>query len=187
LGSQLELAHALYQRGALHRARHDLVSAQADWAGACSLCEQMGAQALLWRTHAALGRLAHAQQRMAAAEREFAAARAIVAELAAAMRDGSFRQNLERRAATLIPAERPVPARQVMKTAFGGLTAREREVAAVIAQGKSNREIATALVVSERTVTTHITNIFTKLGYTSRAQIATWAGETGLIQSTLVG
>ena len=37
-----------------------------------------------------------------------------------------------------------------------------------------------------RTVTTHITNIFTKLGYTSRAQIATWAGESGLIQSTLV-
>lgn len=178
LGSQLELAHALYQRGALHRARHDLVSAQADWASARSLCEQMGAQALLWRTHAALGQLALTQQQLAAAAREFAAARAIVAALAAGMRNESFRQHLWRRAAALIPAERP--ARRAMKAAFGGLTARERAVAALIAQGKSNREIAAALVVSERTVTTHISNIFAKLGYTSRAQIATWAGETGL-------
>jgi DNA-binding NarL/FixJ family response regulator len=68
----------------------------------------------------------------------------------------------------------------VRKQAFGGLTIREREVAVLIAQGKSNREIADTLVVSERTVETHISSILSKLGFTSRTQIATWAIEKGL-------
>lgn len=64
---------------------------------------------------------------------------------------------------------------QTMKEKFGGLTPREREVAVLIAQGKSNPEIAEQLVVSERTVTTHVSNILSKLGFTSRTQIASWA------------
>jgi predicted ATPase/class 3 adenylate cyclase/DNA-binding NarL/FixJ family response regulator len=70
--------------------------------------------------------------------------------------------------------------RQAVKQEFGGLTEREREVAARIAQGESNREIAEALVVSERTVETHVTNILNKLGFESRAQIRKWAVEKGL-------
>jgi len=180
LGSRLELANALYQRGVLHRTQHDLEAARADWTRTCALCEQMGAQALLWRTHAALGQLALTQQHVIEAERAFAAARAIVAELAADMHDESFREHLRRRAAALIPAEPLVVPRRAVKAEFGGLTARERVVAALIAQGHSNREIAERLVVSERTVTTHVSNIFAKLGFTSRAQVATWAGEHGL-------
>lgn len=57
----------------------------------------------------------------------------------------------------------------------GGLTPREREVAVLIAQGKSNPQIAETLVVSERTVTTHVTHILSKLGFTSRTQVAAWA------------
>ena len=64
--------------------------------------------------------------------------------------------------------------------AFGGLTEREREVAALIARGKSNRAIADELVVGERTVGTHVENILSKLGFSSRAQIAAWAVEKGL-------
>ncbi len=64
---------------------------------------------------------------------------------------------------------------QTMKEKFGGLTPREREVAVLIAQGKSNPEIAEQLVVSERTVTTHVSNILSKLEFTSRTQIASWA------------
>ena len=60
------------------------------------------------------------------------------------------------------------------------LTAREREVAALIAQGKSNGEIASELVLSKRTVEKHIANIFSKLGFTSRAQIVRWVIEHGL-------
>ncbi len=56
-----------------------------------------------------------------------------------------------------------------------GLTPREGEVVALIAQSKSNAEIAAALVLSKRTVETHIGNILGKLGYTSRGQIAAWA------------
>jgi DNA-binding CsgD family transcriptional regulator/tetratricopeptide (TPR) repeat protein len=56
-----------------------------------------------------------------------------------------------------------------------GLTPREGEVVALIAQSKSNAEIAAALVLSKRTVETHIGNILAKLGYTSRGQIAAWA------------
>jgi DNA-binding NarL/FixJ family response regulator len=53
-------------------------------------------------------------------------------------------------------------------------------VAVLIAQGKANREIAEVLVVHYRTVETHVSNIFSKLGFTSRAQIAVWAGQKGL-------
>jgi DNA-binding CsgD family transcriptional regulator len=62
------------------------------------------------------------------------------------------------------------------------LTGREREVAARIAQGKSNGEIAGELVVSKRTVETHIASIRSKLGFTQRAQIVRWAIETGLVK-----
>ncbi|MER6961791.1 LuxR C-terminal-related transcriptional regulator [Streptomyces sp. NPDC000618] len=54
------------------------------------------------------------------------------------------------------------------------LTRREREVAELVAKGMSNRQIAAALVLSPRTVDGHIENIRAKLGFTSRAQIASW-------------
>ena len=57
------------------------------------------------------------------------------------------------------------------------LTSREREVAALIARGLSNRQIAETLVVAERTVTNHVEHIFDKLGFRSRAQVAAWITE----------
>ena len=60
------------------------------------------------------------------------------------------------------------------------LTVREREVAALVAQGMTNREIAAALVVTERTAETHVQNILNKLGFGTRAQVAAWAVEQGL-------
>jgi predicted ATPase/DNA-binding CsgD family transcriptional regulator/TolA-binding protein len=65
---------------------------------------------------------------------------------------------------------------------FGGLTRREREVAALVTQGKSNRQIAAELVVSERTVEGHINKILSKLGFRSRAQVAAWTVEKGLVE-----
>jgi non-specific serine/threonine protein kinase len=64
------------------------------------------------------------------------------------------------------------------------LTEREREVAVLIAQGKSNSEIASQLVVSKRTVEKHIANIRSKLGLLSRAQIVRWAIEQRLTQTS---
>jgi ATP/maltotriose-dependent transcriptional regulator MalT len=54
------------------------------------------------------------------------------------------------------------------------LTRREREVAALIAQGLSNRDIATRLVVAQRTAEGHVENLLAKLGFTSRTQVAGW-------------
>jgi non-specific serine/threonine protein kinase len=63
------------------------------------------------------------------------------------------------------------------------LSPRERQVAVLIAQGKSNGEIADELVVSKRTVESHIANILSKLGVTNRAQIVRWAIESGLVKA----
>jgi non-specific serine/threonine protein kinase len=57
------------------------------------------------------------------------------------------------------------------------LTPREREVARLVAQGLSNRQIAEQLVISKRTSDSHIEHILAKLGATSRAQIAVWVAE----------
>ncbi|WP_330351324.1 ATP-binding protein [Streptomyces sp. NBC_00582] len=54
------------------------------------------------------------------------------------------------------------------------LTVREREVAALVAKGMSNRQIASALGLSPRTVDRHVQNILGKLGFGSRARIASW-------------
>jgi DNA-binding NarL/FixJ family response regulator len=66
----------------------------------------------------------------------------------------------------------------------GGLTRREVEVAQLVAQGRSNREIAEAFVLSERTVESHVQHILTKLSFSSRSEIAAWAVRTGLDSTT---
>jgi predicted ATPase/DNA-binding CsgD family transcriptional regulator len=55
-----------------------------------------------------------------------------------------------------------------------GLTSREREIAALVAEGLSNRQIAERLVISKRTVDAHIEHIYGKLGVSSRVQLASW-------------
>jgi DNA-binding NarL/FixJ family response regulator len=59
------------------------------------------------------------------------------------------------------------------------LTPRERDVARLVAEGRSNRYIAQALVISERTVDTHVSHMLRKLGLDSRVQIAAWVLERG--------
>src|SRR5438445_548433 len=83
-------------------------------------------------------------------------------------------------AQALLPAPPTTTPLRAAKQAYGGLTGREREIAALIARGKANREIAETLVLSERTVEYHVSNILAKLGAASRAQIAAWATERGL-------
>ena len=78
-------------------------------------------------------------------------------------------------AATVRPHPAPVPESVVEQ-----LSPREQEVAALVTRGLTNRQIAAALTLSERTVDTHVRNILGKLDLTARAQIAAWAVEHGL-------
>jgi DNA-binding NarL/FixJ family response regulator len=86
-----------------------------------------------------------------------------------AVHDGHMLFAQEAAEAMLVPDERPV-----------ALTEREREVLAQIALGRSNREIARALVVSEKTVKTHVSSILSKLGLQDRTQAAVYAVRHGL-------
>lgn len=66
-------------------------------------------------------------------------------------------------------------------SAVAELTHRERDVVVLIAQGGTNRQIATRLGVTERTARTHVSNILRKLGLASRTQAAMWAVNEGLV------
>jgi DNA-binding NarL/FixJ family response regulator len=62
------------------------------------------------------------------------------------------------------------------------LTTREREILRLLGAGKSNKEIAAELQISERTARTHVSNILGKLDLTSRTQAALWAVRQGLVE-----
>ncbi len=136
-----------------------------------------------WRLRAQLSRTLEGLGRKAEAEEEARAVAAIVEPLAAELEDETLREGFLQASRASAPVRQPTP-RQAEKAAFGGLTAREREVAVLVAQGKSNREIANELVLGERTVETHVGNILSKLGFGSRAHVAAWAVESGLTRRT---
>ncbi len=144
------------------------------------IARTQGVRPMHWRICIALGSLYQAQGRNTEAEQAFATARTLIEELAATIADEPLHDNFLQLARAMLPHSRPLSPKQADKQAFGGLTAREREVVAQIAQGKSNREIADLLVLSERTIETHVSNIKFKLSFTSRIQIASWAIERGL-------
>jgi predicted ATPase/DNA-binding CsgD family transcriptional regulator len=184
LGSRLELGRAFYHCGRLRHILGHAEAAHVDWTRARALFQETGAKPMLWRTYVALGQLDQAQGRAEEAEAAFAAARTIVAELAADISDVALRSDFLQRTTSMIPHPQPISPRRAAKREFGGLTAREREVAALIAQGQSNHEIAEALVISHRTVESHASNILTKLGFSSRTQIVAWAIAKGLAKNT---
>jgi DNA-binding NarL/FixJ family response regulator len=64
----------------------------------------------------------------------------------------------------------------------GDLTAREREVLALIAEGATNKEIAAKLVVSENTARNHVSHILSKLGFSRRSEAAAYAVKKGLVK-----
>ena len=137
---------------------------------------------LLWQLHSVLGRQYQYLKQEDLAQRNFTSARQVIASLASTIDDVYLREHFSQAALSTLPREKVLSVSRVAKEAFGGLTERERAVAVLIAQGKSNREIADALVVSYRTVETHVGTILSKLAFSSRAQIAVWAVEIGLVK-----
>lgn len=65
-----------------------------------------------------------------------------------------------------------------------GLSAREVEVLRLVAEGRTNRQVGSALHISERTVARHLSNLFTKIGVSSRAAATAYAYEHGLVERT---
>jgi len=59
----------------------------------------------------------------------------------------------------------------------GPLSAREEQVAQLVAQGMTNKEIAARLVISRRTAESHVVHILDKLGFSTRSQIASWVAQ----------
>ncbi len=150
--------------------------------GARATALKLGLRPFLWRIAIDFGNLYHAKLRFEEAEHAFTAAEELIEELAATVPDTELRAYFLQQATALLPHREPLSPRRAAKRAFGGLTEREREVAALIAQGKASREIAEILVVNSRTVEKHIENILSKLAFTSRTQVAVWASEKGLGQ-----
>lgn len=142
--------------------------------------QQRNARPLLWTIHRSLGYTYQLLQRQDDAQREFEAVRQLIEELAFTIEDGSLRDHFVAAATASLPKVKAPPRQKTARQTVDGLTAREREVAALVAAGKTNRQIADALVVSERTAEVHVSNILRKLEFSSRAQIAVWAAGRGI-------
>jgi DNA-binding CsgD family transcriptional regulator/tetratricopeptide (TPR) repeat protein len=148
------------------------------------VAQALSLKPLLWRILFAQGRLARAQGKEEQSQIYFVEAQSLLDSLSAdlALSDSGLSQLFGQRSERLMRS-RGNPARLVARDQFDGLTRRERDIAALIAQGKSNKEIAETLVLSHRTVESHIRNILSKLNFTSRSQIAVWAAEKGLLKT----
>src|SRR5579859_1351657 len=142
--------------------------------------EQRQAPSTLWRIHRLAGQVYHRLKQKERAQQEFASAREIIDRLAITIDESALREHFLRAALASFPQAKPFSHEALTSSKYGGLSAREREVAVLVAWGRTNREIADALVVSERTAEAHVSNILGKLGFTTRAQIAAWAVEKGL-------
>ena len=146
------------------RCRAYLASVMGDHDGARAAChealaahDRLPMPFELGRTLLVKGMIERRAKRKSAAAASFGRALAIFEHLGAPLWAGKARKELTGTAA------RP-PA--------GGLTPTERRVAELIAQGRSNREVARAMFVTENTVQTHVRHIFQKLGVRSRTELA---------------
>jgi len=83
-------------------------------------------------------------------------------------------RRLGRDAAVRLALGEPVAAKTEHDRRDGALAKREDDVARLVAEGLSNKQIAARLFISERTVDSHVRSILNKLGFNSRAQIAAW-------------
>lgn len=146
------------------------------------LLRAQGAYTALRRVLTELATLYRHMGRTDDAQRRVAEARTLIQQLAETIPDTMQRAIFSRQALSALPSL-PTGAKHdgdIAGAASQMLTARERQVAALVAEGKSNRAIADELIISERTTESHVTNILGKLGFSSRAQIAAWAVNIGL-------
>jgi DNA-binding CsgD family transcriptional regulator len=155
--------------GAVLLAEGDAKAALGRLREACTAWRDLDAPHQAARSRVLIGLACRELGDVDAAARELDGARRVFEELGA-------RPDIDR-LETLAAA----PAETTAAKAPGGLTAREVEVLRLVASGRTNRAIASELVLSEKTVARHISNIFTKLGVPSRAAATAFAYENGLV------
>jgi len=143
---------------------------------------RQGALSLVWQVRLSLAHWHQSRAQADLAVVQFERAHETVQQMVKEIPEGTLREEFLQAVAGRFPQVRAASPREKAKREFGGLTERERQVATLIAQGASNRDIAKTLVLGERTVETHVGNILGKLGFDSRAQVAAWATRTGLAE-----
>lgn len=164
-GAPFLRASALHGRGAVSLKRGDPRAALDALRAACAEWAKLEAP------------YEHARSRVLAALAYRALGDTDTAELEAGAARRTFEQLGAAPDATQLEAQFPSALRPVA----GDLTARQVEVLGLVARGRTNREIAEDLVVSEHTVRRHLQNIFVKLGVTSRTAATAFAFEHGLV------
>ncbi len=178
MGGDYAVSRLAYLRGVALTMLGRYAEAETTLRAACALAQD--ALPSLWRLQLALGNNFRRQNHRDEADRAYAVARQVLVQLANTIDEGEVREHFIMQTNAQFPK---VTEKQATKQAFAGLTAKERTVASLIAQGLSNKQIAEIMVVSHRTVETHVSNLLAKLHLTSRAQIALWAIERGLSDS----
>jgi DNA-binding CsgD family transcriptional regulator len=157
LGRDWSLAHALRSRGVIAAARGDLVEAVDLLERAAERHDQLGDPFGRARALLALGIVNLRTRQKRAARTALEAALATFEAVGAAGWADAARQEL---------------ARVGGRTRILGLSPSEQRVAALVAEGRTNREIASTLFLGERTVASHLTHIYAKLGLRSRTELA---------------
>lgn len=175
VNEQGDIPHAARLRGEALLALGRTEEAEAALQGAAAEAARHSMRSLLWQVQRSLGMVYQSCGREHDALLAFERARAVTDELASTIDDAAVRSNFLERASAMLPAPSTGDAAVRVQ-----LTPREQDVVILVADGLSNRAIAEALFVSERTVETHVSNALNKLGFNSRTQIATWAVENGL-------
>lgn len=203
-GFTWRIADTIRSLGDLARDRGDLTAAMARYAESVRLAEDHGDRLFLADALSGVASVAAARNEPRRAARLYGAAAAMREQLGASV-EGWERPAYERGLAVVRAALTPealaaawstgeallqeeavaealsgTTDAEAEPTALAELTAREREVLQLVAQGQSDREIAAALSISPRTVGGHVTNVLAKLGVTSRTSAAALAVRYGL-------
>jgi DNA-binding CsgD family transcriptional regulator len=174
---ELAAWHAL---GLAEQTRQHGLADPAAWAGAATEWERLGQP-----YRAAYAWFRQAEALLAAGDRDTAAAvlgraAAITGRLGTRLLDGEVRALARRARLDLAPPAGDLTAAAATPAAQLGLTRREAEVLALVAAGRSNRQIAQALFISPKTVGVHVSNILAKLGAAGRVEAAAIAHRLGL-------
>ena len=138
------------------------------------------APSILWRIHRSLGQVYRLLKREDEAQNEWKEAREIINKLASTIDETALREHFVQAALQTLPSEKSLLPRRMAVGNCDGLTEREIEVLRAVAQGLTDAQVAERLVISPRTVHSHLNSIYSKLGISSRSAATRYAIEHDL-------